>query len=271
MLFLTATCLLLLATAGGSFQQSFASVDASKSLEKNVTILNFTTNTTKVENGKPFLTSCHISNFTDHANRNYNVRFYRSNRLDSRQCVATYKLTVKPSGVQSLIFDADTPYYYFSATPGAHFAYPTFEVVVTAKEVNDEADLRKNYWCELEVLPKMNATQPPEPLVVSNVWRIRKGPEYQVKLLLANHANLISDRYNELAVFHVPTLGPMMFLRNDSYLGRTAVSEGDNDALPLFDFVYRTWGSTKKDYFACRLEDPQSDWKQVTSDRVLHL
>lgn len=95
MLFLTATCLLLLATAGGSFQQSFASVDASKSLEKNVTILNFTTNTTKVENGKPFLTSCHISNFTDHANRNYNVRFYRSNRLDSRQCVATYKLTGK--------------------------------------------------------------------------------------------------------------------------------------------------------------------------------
>ncbi len=215
---------------------------------------------------------------------------------------------VKPSGVQSVIFEGDTPFYYFTTTPGPHFAYPTFDLVIKAHEPenNNDFNLLKNYWCELVVHPQDNATGANEPLVVSNVWvntpivrlaisgplasdpsnatftaschvhhleeRIRKGPEYQVKLLLANHANLIPDRYNELAVFHVPThLGPMMFLRNDSYLGRTAVSEGDSDALPLFDFVYRTWGSSKQDYFACRLEDPLSDWKQVTSDRVLHL
>lgn len=106
MLFFTTTCLFLLATASGSFQQkSFeapSAVDA-KSPEKLVPILNFTTNTTKVENGKPFLASCHISNFTDHASRNYSIRFFRSSRLDTRQWIANYKLTSKRKNCPSLI------------------------------------------------------------------------------------------------------------------------------------------------------------------------
>ncbi len=177
---------------------------------------------------------------------------------------------------------------------------------------NYAADLRKNYWCELEVEDSayvFNTTSNHITTTVSNVWvnapivrlsisgplasdptnntftascqvhflerRILKGPEYQVKLLLANSADLIPNRYHELAVFKVPLLenAPTVFLRNDSYLGRTAQFQGDdNDDLPLFDFVYRAWGAGgKKDYFACRLEDPASDWKQVTSDKVLHL
>ncbi len=96
MLLLTTTCLLLLAAASNCLPQSNFAPPVTNSTkpekETAVTSVHFSTNTTKVVDGKPFLASCTIANLTHHASLNYTVRYYRSDRLDSRQFVAAYKI-----------------------------------------------------------------------------------------------------------------------------------------------------------------------------------
>lgn len=104
MLFLTITCLFFLAASGQSsfleqFSQSTATVKPLAT--KNVT-LNFTTNTTTMESGKPFLATCNISNFANHASHNYTVWFYTANELEYNYLVAYYSLKGK------VVFKHDT-------------------------------------------------------------------------------------------------------------------------------------------------------------------
>ena len=220
-----------------------------------------------------------------------------------------------PSGVQSVVFKTQP---YIKIHSGAHFAYPSFEVVFRRYMKHSEDELLENYWCELVVLEekekeKENATQQqqqqqkPKPLV-SNVWvntplvRLvisgplasdptnrtfvascqithleqsllqQGGPEFTVKLLITEYSY-----YNELAHFQVPVSNSLAKSRpvefNINYIrdGRQVVSQGDGVALPTFDFIYRTEAHFRPYYFACRLEQPFSNWKQVTSSQVLHL
>lgn len=301
MLFLTITCLFFLAASGQSsfleqFSQSTATVKPLAT--KNVT-LNFTTNTTTMESGKPFLATCNISNFANHASHNYTVWFYTANELEYNYLVAYYSLKVQPSGAQSLLFDTFKPSY---SVPGPHYTYPTFDLVVnrTIKSEIFESDFLRNFWCELEDAGKTVA--------ISNVWvnrpivnltisaplawdktnqhftasctifhlekSILKGPEYQVKLLFSSYHSLIPGHYGELATFKVPTSGgPTRFSSNDTgYMGRYVDGEGPRDALPTFDFAYSASGANHTEgYFACQVEDPQSNWKQETSRLVRHL
>ncbi|KAH9407541.1 hypothetical protein TYRP_012363, partial [Tyrophagus putrescentiae] len=109
---------------------------------KTITV-NFTTNLTKVERGKPFLLSCHIDNFTDHATRNYSVAFYRVHRINEVILIATHELTVFPNANHSFknqhqhhLFKVEQSKEVISvlssgASPHQHASYPLFEAVIT--------------------------------------------------------------------------------------------------------------------------------------------
>ncbi|KAH9390404.1 hypothetical protein TYRP_023108, partial [Tyrophagus putrescentiae] len=228
--------------------------------------------------------------------------------------IALGSIDVTPSGVQSVVFKTQP---YIKIHSGAHFAYPSFEVVFRRYMKQSEDELLENYWCELVVLEekekeKENVTQQqqqqqqqqkPKPLV-SNVWvntplvRLvisgplasdptnrtfvascqithleqsllqQGGPEFTVKLLITEYSY-----YNELAHFQVPVSNSLAKSRpvefNINYMrdGRQVVSQGDGVALPTFDFVYRNEQKYEPYYFACRLEQPFSNWKQVTSSQ----
>ncbi len=90
---LFATTCLVLVSFVSFVTATFAAVPANVAA-KTITV-NFTTNLTKVERGKPFLLSCHIDNFTDHATRNYSVAFYRVHRINEIILIATHELTGK--------------------------------------------------------------------------------------------------------------------------------------------------------------------------------
>lgn len=243
------------------------------------TTVTFTTNVTKVENEKPFLGSCKIENFADHALRNYTIKYYRTSTL-SRTLIAIHELSAPTAKfpTQRHIFDF-VRLSDMIVHPGPHFTYPLFDVVITPTKVTK----RENYWCEVEDQTKSTTTTsniwantPILALTISSLgdhdylaqcgiqfYSPNSNRTYAVQLFISNHL---------AATFHMRPNQSEEFIPEEEVNYRN-VRHGVQYTLPTFDFIYY-YEYNSETSFNCKLVDGtpgQADYEVFTSNEVDHI